>query len=183
MTRLIQQFRDTGSICDRRDAPAWPFPRRYTQAGSHPLAEVDVLHGARLAPLPLRKLCERAYGVTMTRRALSGSISANGANRIWAAALASCASMAKILPCSSPCGSTSGRPKSLRRFCRSFKGISTASRASTTSTWPTRSPRSSSSTRSNASPGASYCRWCSRSPHLTLRGSLSPAHAEPTRIP
>jgi len=44
LTRLIQQFRETGSIRDRRGKPAKPFPRRYTDANIRLLAEVDALH-------------------------------------------------------------------------------------------------------------------------------------------
>ncbi|MDF1555299.1 MAG: hypothetical protein P1P84_19670 [Deferrisomatales bacterium] len=32
VTRLIQQFRDTGRICDRSGRPSKPFARRYTRA-------------------------------------------------------------------------------------------------------------------------------------------------------
>ena len=60
MTRLIQQFRDTGRIRDRRGRPSAPFPRRYTRADIRLLAEVDVLHGTLSGPAT-RKLCERAY--------------------------------------------------------------------------------------------------------------------------
>jgi len=62
VTRLIAQFRKTGRIGDRRDAPAKPFPRRYTSADILLLAEVDVLHGTLSGPAT-RKLCERAHTV------------------------------------------------------------------------------------------------------------------------
>lgn len=62
MTRLIQQFRDTGRIADRRGRPAKPFARRYTPADIRLLAEVDSLHGTLSGPAT-RKLCERAYTV------------------------------------------------------------------------------------------------------------------------
>ncbi|RCN57173.1 DDE-type integrase/transposase/recombinase [Acidiferrobacter thiooxydans] len=62
MTRLIQQFRDTGRIRDRRGPPAKPFARRYTPADVRLLAELDALHGALSGPAT-RKLCERAYEV------------------------------------------------------------------------------------------------------------------------
>jgi hypothetical protein len=62
MTRLIQQFRDTGQIRDRRGKPAMPFARRYTPADVRLLAEVDALHGTLSGPAT-RKLCERAYTV------------------------------------------------------------------------------------------------------------------------
>lgn len=60
MTRLIQQFRDTGRIRDRRGPPAKPFARRYTPADVRLLAELDALHGTLSGPAT-RKLCERAY--------------------------------------------------------------------------------------------------------------------------
>lgn len=62
MTRLIQQFRDTGQIRDRRGKPARPFARRYTPADVRLLAEVDARHGT-LSGSATRKLCERAYAV------------------------------------------------------------------------------------------------------------------------
>jgi len=62
LTRLIQQFRETGSIRDRRGRPAKPFPRRYTDADIRLLAEVDALHGTPSGPAT-RKLCERACQV------------------------------------------------------------------------------------------------------------------------
>lgn len=62
MTRLIQQFRDTGRIRDRRGPPAKPFARRYTPADVRLLAEVDALHGTLSGPAT-RKLCERAHQV------------------------------------------------------------------------------------------------------------------------
>jgi len=62
LTRLIQQFRETGSIRDRRGRPAKPFPRRYTDADIRLLAEVDALHGTLSGPAT-RKLCERACQV------------------------------------------------------------------------------------------------------------------------
>lgn len=60
MTRLIQQFRDTGRIRDRRGPPAKPFARRYTPADVRLLAELDALHATLSGPAT-RKLCERAY--------------------------------------------------------------------------------------------------------------------------
>jgi len=62
MTRLIQQFRTTGRIRDRRGPPAKPFVRRYTPADIRLLAEIDTLHGTLSGPAT-RKLCERAYQV------------------------------------------------------------------------------------------------------------------------
>jgi len=62
ITRLIRQFLDTGSIRDRRGAPAKPFPRRYTDADIRLLAEVDALHGTLSGPAT-RKICERACQV------------------------------------------------------------------------------------------------------------------------
>jgi len=60
MTRLIQQFRTSGRIRDRRGPPAKPFPRRYTPADVRLLAELDTLHGTLSGPAT-RKLCERAF--------------------------------------------------------------------------------------------------------------------------
>ncbi len=60
LTRLIAQYRATGSVQDRRGTPARPFPRRYTRADIRLLAEVDALHGTLSGPAT-RKLCERAY--------------------------------------------------------------------------------------------------------------------------
>lgn len=60
LTRLIQQFRASGRIRDRRGPPARPFPRRYTPADVRRLAELDALHGTLSGPTT-RKLCERAY--------------------------------------------------------------------------------------------------------------------------
>jgi len=60
VTRLIEQFRDTGRIRDRRGRPAKPFERRYTRADVRLLAGVDTLHGTLSGPAT-RKLCERAY--------------------------------------------------------------------------------------------------------------------------
>lgn len=62
VTRLIQQFRETGRIRDRRGRPAAPFARRYTSADVRLLAELDALHGTLSGPAT-RKLCERAYTV------------------------------------------------------------------------------------------------------------------------
>jgi len=60
MTRLIQQFRTSGRIRDRRGPPAKPFPRRYTPADVRLLAKLDTLHGTLSGPAT-RKLCERAF--------------------------------------------------------------------------------------------------------------------------
>ena len=62
MTRLIRQFRDTGSIRDRRGTPARPFPRRCIDADVCLLAEVDTRHGTLSGPAT-RKPCERTYRV------------------------------------------------------------------------------------------------------------------------
>lgn len=62
ITRLIRRFLDTGSIRDRRGAPAKPFPRRYTDADIRLLAEVDAIHGTLSGPAT-RKICERACQV------------------------------------------------------------------------------------------------------------------------
>ncbi|GEM_PF-1509318 len=58
MTRLIQQFRTSGRIRDRRGTPAKPFPRRYTPEDIRLLAELDALHGTLSGPAT-RKLGER----------------------------------------------------------------------------------------------------------------------------
>lgn len=60
ITRLITQFRERGSIAERRGPPAAPFARRYTPADVRLLAELDALHGTLSGPAT-RKLCERAY--------------------------------------------------------------------------------------------------------------------------
>jgi hypothetical protein len=62
ITRLVQQFVQTGRIADRRGAPARPFPRRYTDEDVRRLAEIDALHGTLSGPAT-RKLCERAWTV------------------------------------------------------------------------------------------------------------------------
>ncbi len=59
MTRLIRQWRDTGSLADRRGAPARPFATRYTAEDVAALAETDALHGTLSGPAT-KKLCERA---------------------------------------------------------------------------------------------------------------------------
>lgn len=51
LTRLIRQYRDSGTIRDRRsDGPARPFPRRYTGPDIRLLAEVDTVLGQRCGP-------------------------------------------------------------------------------------------------------------------------------------
>ena len=62
VSRIIQQFRTTGRIRDRRGPPAKPFARRYTPADVRLLAELDALHATLSGPAT-RKLCERAYTV------------------------------------------------------------------------------------------------------------------------
>lgn len=62
ITRLIQQFVQTGRIADHRGPPARPFPRRYTAEDVRWLAEIDALHGTLSGPAT-RKLCERAWDV------------------------------------------------------------------------------------------------------------------------
>ncbi len=62
IARLIGQYRETGGIRDRRDAPAEPFVRRYTAADSRTLATVDALHGQLSGPAT-RRLCQRAWHV------------------------------------------------------------------------------------------------------------------------
>ena len=58
VTRSLTQFLASGRIADRRSIPAVPFPRRYTAADIHLLAEVDALHGT-LSGSTTRKLCDR----------------------------------------------------------------------------------------------------------------------------
>lgn len=62
MTRLIKQFRDTGSVRDRRGRPTNAFTKRYRAQDVALLAEVDALHGTLSGPAT-RKLCERAFEV------------------------------------------------------------------------------------------------------------------------
>jgi len=62
LTRLIAQFRSQGRLEDRRDRPAKPFARRYSQADILALAELDALHGTLSGPAT-KKLCERAFQV------------------------------------------------------------------------------------------------------------------------
>jgi transposase InsO family protein len=67
ITRLIQQFRDTGKIRDHRSKPTNAFSRHYQDADVRLLAEVDKLHGTLSGPAT-RKLCERAYLVFGDKR-------------------------------------------------------------------------------------------------------------------
>ncbi len=60
ITRLIQQFRETGKIRDHRGKPTNAFSRHYQDADVRLLAEVDTLHGTLSGPAT-RKLCERAF--------------------------------------------------------------------------------------------------------------------------
>lgn len=60
ITRLIQQFRETGKIRDHRGKPANAIARHYQDADVRLLAEVDTLHGTLSGPAT-RKLCERAF--------------------------------------------------------------------------------------------------------------------------
>jgi transposase InsO family protein len=62
MTRLITQFRTTGTVRDRRGRPANAFTKRYRAQDVALLAELDALHGTLSGPAT-RKLCERAYSV------------------------------------------------------------------------------------------------------------------------
>jgi transposase InsO family protein len=59
MTRLVAQWRETGSLEDRRRGPARPFATRYRAEDAALLAEVDRLHGTLSGPAT-KKLCERA---------------------------------------------------------------------------------------------------------------------------
>jgi hypothetical protein len=58
LARVIRQFLSSGSIVDRRQAPAKPFLTRYTADDIRLLAEVDALHDTLSGPAT-RKLCER----------------------------------------------------------------------------------------------------------------------------
>jgi len=60
VTRLIGQYRHSGRVRDRRDRPAQPFRRYYTDADCRALAELDQLHGQRCGPVT-RQLCRRQY--------------------------------------------------------------------------------------------------------------------------
>lgn len=62
MTRLIAQWRLSGTLPDRRSAPAAAFTRRYTDADIAALAALDRLHGQLSGPAT-RKLAERAFRV------------------------------------------------------------------------------------------------------------------------
>jgi transposase InsO family protein len=62
LTRLIDQFRRTGCIEDRRGKPGKPFVRRFTALDIQLLAELDRLHGNLSGPAT-KKLCERAFQV------------------------------------------------------------------------------------------------------------------------
>jgi len=62
VTRLIQQFRQTGRLRDHRGKPTNAFARHYQEADIRLLAEVDALHGTLSGPAT-RKVCERAYRV------------------------------------------------------------------------------------------------------------------------
>jgi hypothetical protein len=60
LSRWIRQFRETGRVRDRRDAPVKPFARRYTDADRRALADLDALHGQLSGPAT-RRLCQRAW--------------------------------------------------------------------------------------------------------------------------
>jgi len=62
VTRLIAQYRATGTVRDRRGSPAKPFTRRYTRADIRALAALDADHGTLSGPAT-RKLCERAWHI------------------------------------------------------------------------------------------------------------------------
>lgn len=67
ITRQIRQYRDTGGVRDRRDAPAKPFVKRYTAADERALADLDALHGQLSGPAT-RRLCYRAWHIFGERR-------------------------------------------------------------------------------------------------------------------
>lgn len=60
MTRRIRQYRASGGVRDRREAPAKPFVKRYTAADKRALADLDALHGQLSGPAT-RRLCQRAW--------------------------------------------------------------------------------------------------------------------------
>lgn len=62
MTRLVAQWKASGTLPDRRGAPQTPFRRRYTQADVRALVALDRLHGQLSGPAT-RKLAERAFTV------------------------------------------------------------------------------------------------------------------------
>lgn len=62
MTRLVAQWRQSGTLPDRRGPPAAPFTRRYTDADVAALVALDRLHGQLSGPAT-RKLAERAFHV------------------------------------------------------------------------------------------------------------------------
>lgn len=67
MSRLIQQYQQTGRIEVRRQAPAKPFAKRFTDEDIRLLAETDSLHHTLSGPAT-RKLCERMFEVFADRR-------------------------------------------------------------------------------------------------------------------
>ena len=62
MTRLVAQWRQSGTLPDRRGPPAAGFTRRYTDADVTALVALDRLHGQLSGPAT-RKLAERAFHV------------------------------------------------------------------------------------------------------------------------
>ena len=61
LARLIRQYRQTGTIRDRRrDGPARPFPRRYTKADIGLLADIDATLGQQCGPTT-RAVMRRQY--------------------------------------------------------------------------------------------------------------------------
>ena len=67
IARLLRQYRQTGHIKDRRNGPAKPFNKIYTDEDIRLLAETDALHHTLSGPTT-RKLCERMYAIFGDRR-------------------------------------------------------------------------------------------------------------------
>ena len=60
LTRLIAQYRETGTVRDRRGTPGQPYPRHYTAEDVRLLAETDRLHETLSGPA-IRHICRRQY--------------------------------------------------------------------------------------------------------------------------
>lgn len=67
IARLLRQYRQTGHIKDRRNGPAKPFNKIYTDEDIRLLAETDALHHTLSGPTT-GKLCERMYAIFGDRR-------------------------------------------------------------------------------------------------------------------
>ena len=60
LTRLIQQWRDTGALRDHRGTPGKPYSRRYTEKDVALLGETDRLYENVSGPA-IRRVCQRQY--------------------------------------------------------------------------------------------------------------------------